>query len=86
MIHLETENTDNPTERRLDFWLVDNDLQEEIDQANIIPSIKTDYSAILLSINRIGEQVCGPSFWKFNGSLLDDKDYNHINFRKCLQN
>ena len=62
-------------QRRLDFWLVDNDLQDEIDQANIIPSIKSDHSAILLSINRIEEQIHGPSFWKFNAGLLDDKDY-----------
>ena len=62
-------------QRRLDFWLVDNALQEEIDQADIVPSIKSDHSAILLSINGIDEQIRGPSFWKFNVSLLDDKDY-----------
>ena len=62
-------------QRRLDFWLVDNALQEEIDQADIVPSIKSDHSTILLSINGIGEQIHGPSFWKFNASLLDDKDY-----------
>ena len=33
-------------QRRLDFWLVDNALQEEIDQADIVPSIKSDHSAI----------------------------------------
>lgn len=62
-------------QRRLDFWFIDNALQEEIDQADIIPSIKLDHSAILLSINGIEEQIRGPSFWKFNASLLDDKDY-----------
>ena len=60
---------------RLDFWLVANALQEEIDQADIVPSIKSDHSAILLSINGIDKQIRGPSFWKFNASLLDDKDY-----------
>ena len=39
--------------RRLDFWLVDNALQEEIDQADI----KSEHSAILLSINEIEEQI-----------------------------
>ena len=62
-------------QRRLDFWLVDNALQEEIEQADIVPSIKSDHSAILLSINGTEEQIHGPSFWKFNVSLLDDKDY-----------
>ena len=36
-------------QRRLDFWLTDNALQEEIEQVSIIPSIKSDHSAILLS-------------------------------------
>ena len=62
-------------QRRLGFWLVGNALQEEIDQADIVPSIKSDHSAIVLSINGIEEQIHGPSFWKFNASLLDDKDY-----------
>ena len=62
-------------QRRLDFWLTDNALQEEIEQVSIIPSIKSDHSAILLSINGIEEKLHGPSFWKFNASLLDDNDY-----------
>ena len=62
-------------QRRLDFWLTDNALQEEIEQVSIIPSIKSDHSAILLSINGIEEKSHGPSFSKFNASLLDDKDY-----------
>ena len=49
-------------QRRLDFWLVDNALQEEIDNADIVPSIKSDHSAILLSIDGIDEQIRGPSF------------------------
>ena len=60
-------------QRRLDFWLVDNVMQEEIEQVDIVPS--SDHSAILLSINEIEEQEDGPSFWKFNASLLDNKDY-----------
>ena len=62
-------------EKRNANRLTDNALQEEIDQVNIIPSIKSDHSAILLSINGIEEQTHGPSFWKFNTSLLDGKDY-----------
>ena len=54
-------------QRRLDFWLVDNALQEEIEQAHIVPSIKSDHS----EINGIEEKIHGPSFWKFNASLLE---------------
>ena len=61
-------------QRRLDFWLIDNALQGDIDQVDIIPSIKSDHSAIVLSFNSVENQTLGPSFWKFNASLLDDKD------------
>ena len=64
--------------RRLDFWLTDNALQEEIEQVSIIPSIKSDHSAILLSRNGIEEKSHGASFWKFNASLLDDNDYEAL--------
>ena len=62
-------------QRRLDFWLTDNTLQEDIDQVDIIPSIKSDHSAVVLSINGIENQSHGPSFWKFNSSLAEDKEY-----------
>ena len=62
-------------QRRLDFWLVDDALQEDVDLIVIIPSIKSDHSAIVLVINSIENQTHGPSFWKFNASLLNDGDY-----------
>ena len=49
-------------QRRLDYWLADNALQEEIDQVDIIPSIKSDHSAILLTIKGIENESRGPSF------------------------
>ena len=62
-------------QRRLDFWLVDNSLQEDVDYTAIIPSIKSDHSAIILAIKSVESQTHGPSFWKFNASLLNDCDY-----------
>ena len=44
-------------QRRLDYWLIDNTLQEEIDQVDIIPSIKSDHSAISLTINGIDNET-----------------------------
>ena len=55
-----------------DFWLIDNVLYEDIDQVVIIPSFKSDHSTIVLVINGLDNQMRGPSFWKFNASLLDD--------------
>ena len=62
-------------QRRLDFWLISNSLQDEIDKTDIVTSIKTDHSAITLDIDSISGAFRGPSFWKFNNSLLDDESY-----------
>ena len=61
------------TEKASDFWLIDNVLQEDIDQVDIIPAIKSDHSTIVLVINSVDNQMRGPPFWKFNASLLNDK-------------
>jgi len=53
-------------QRTLDFWLVSNGMQEDIDNVDVIPSLKPDYSAIALSINGIEIRSHGPSFWKLN--------------------
>ena len=66
----------NPiTQRRIDFWLVSDDLQDDVKKVEIIPAIKTDHSAISLSVNSLKDQPFGPSYWKFNSSLLDDQNY-----------
>ena len=74
-------------QRRLDFWLVSNGMQEDIDNVDVIPSLKSDHSAIVLSINGIENRPRGPSFWKLNSSLLDDKEYvSLINMKYPLWN
>jgi exonuclease III len=62
-------------QRRLDYWLIEDTLQEDIDTTDIIPAIKTDHSAITLKLNSIPEQKVGPSYWKFNNSLINDLEY-----------
>ena len=37
----------------------------------MIPSLNSDHSAIVLHFNSVEEQKHGPSYWKFNASLLD---------------
>ena len=74
-------------QRRFDFWLVSNGMQEDIDNVDIIPSLKSDHSAIVLSINGIESRPRGPSFWKLNSSLLDDEEYvSLINMKYPLWN
>ena len=62
-------------QRRLDFWLTSSNLQEEIENVDIVPAIRTDHSAITLHVNGIDETAKGPSYWKFNASLLEDERY-----------
>ena len=65
-------------QRRLDFWLVSDTLQEDVESVEIIPSIKSDHSAITLALNGIDDSKGGPSFWKFNSTLVNDNEYCHL--------
>ncbi|KAL9955771.1 hypothetical protein ACROYT_G037148 [Oculina patagonica] len=62
-------------QRRLDFWLISNSLQDDIENVDILSSVKSDHSAIILNIDSVKNLNHGPSFWKFNNSLLDDEQY-----------
>ena len=62
-------------QRRLDYWLISDDFQDDVDNTDIISAIKTDHAAIVLHINSIEKQPPGPSYWKFNSSLLDEPKY-----------
>ena len=49
-------------QRRLDYWLTSNDLQEDVELVEIITAIRSDHSAITLSVNGLDENERGPSF------------------------
>ena len=40
-----------------------------------VPAIRTDHSAIIISFNSLDEPRRGPSYWKFNSSLVEDENY-----------
>ena len=63
------------TEASIDYWLISDSLQDEIISVEIKASIKTDHSAITLSISSLDETERGPNFWKFNSNLVNDSDY-----------
>ena len=56
-----------------DFWLISDVCQENIEGTDIILSMNSDDSAIVLHLNNIDRQKYGPSFWKFNSSSLMTK-------------
>ncbi|KAK3735095.1 hypothetical protein QZH41_011255 [Actinostola sp. cb2023] len=55
--------------------LILDSLQPFIDKTSIIPAPSTDHHAITLKFCSFNEGKKGPSFWKFNNSLLRDEVY-----------
>lgn len=62
-------------QRRLDFFLVSDELQPFVEKCDIIPAPSTDHSAITIKFKSFKEGKRGPSFWKFNNSLLENEEY-----------
>lgn len=47
-------------------------------KVNIIPSIKTDHSAIFLELEEIESSGRGAGFWKLSTSLFANENYKHM--------
>ena len=50
-------------------------MQDSVSSISISPSVQSDHSAIVLKISPVKEHIKGASYWKFNNSLLNDKDF-----------
>jgi hypothetical protein len=54
-----------------------------VDHTDVIPSVLSDHSIIQLSVRNPKLQPRGPGYWKFNTTLLRDKQYiKHI--KQCI--
>ena len=60
---------------RLDYWLISDALFDMVKGIDIVPSIKTDHSAISLHFKDLENVSRGPGFWKMNLSLLKDNAF-----------
>ena len=61
---------------RLDYFLVSKQLSGTTINSDILFAPDTDHSAIQLHfLSEDLKQQKGPGFWKFNSSLLEDKQY-----------
>ena len=60
---------------RIDYWLISSHLIYDMVKTEIYPSIKTDHSLVQISFALREIQQRGRGFWKFNCSLLKDKEY-----------
>jgi exonuclease III len=59
---------------RLDFFLLNENLVQYYKDADIVPGYRTDHSMVILKL-QFGKDVKRKTFWKFNSSLLKDKEY-----------
>ena len=62
-------------QRRLDYFLISDSLQHEVETINITPLIQLDHSVLKMKISSLQERKWGPSHWKFNNSLLHDNTF-----------
>ena len=60
---------------RLDYFLISSHMLYDMSSASIEPSVKSDHSMISVEFNVYSKSARGRGFWKFNCSLLMDKDY-----------
>ena len=65
-------------QRRLDYFLISDQLQEQTCLIDVIPSVQSDHSTIVISINGLKDDLKGRSYWKFNNSLLNDKTFVNL--------
>ena len=62
-------------QRRLDYISVSNSLQESVTQTEIIPSVLSEHSAVILKLRPLVGDKREPGYWKFNNSLINDKQF-----------
>ena len=48
---------------------------KDVESVEIIGAIRSDHSTTTLSVNGLEENERGPSFWKFNSTLINDQEY-----------
>ena len=65
----------NPLKQaRLDFILLSDHLMWHFDDTDILPGYRSDHSIVMLKL-KFGKDIKHNTFWKFNSSLLRDKEY-----------
>ena len=66
----------NPiTKRRLDFFLISNNLQENVEKIDVLSSVSSDHNPILLKIKTVRQNDKNTSYWKLNCALLKNADF-----------
>ena len=62
--------------RRLDLFLVSDDMQHDVKFCKKLTAIQSDHTPILLHVFSMKEEQCrGRGYWKFNNSLTEDDHF-----------
>ena len=69
------ESQDSHGGGKLYYFLISDSLQDSVSSIGISPSVTSDHSTIVLKISPVKEHIEGAFYWKFNSSLLNDKDF-----------
>ena len=56
--------------RRLDYFIISNSIQEIVDKTEVLTSVSSDHSPVLITFNSSPENTKGSAYWKFNSLLL----------------
>ena len=59
----------------LTIFFISDSLQDLVNAIEIIPSLQSDQSALKMKISSLTEGSKGPSYWKFNNTLISDEEY-----------
>jgi hypothetical protein len=65
----------NLRQSRLDYWLISIHMMYDLNMVDIKTSFRSDHSIIDLDFFKADMIKTGPSFWRFNASLLKDREY-----------
>lgn len=60
---------------RLDYFIISDNIIEKVNEADIVYGYRTDHSGITLKLQFNKNKFKRNNFWKFNTSLLKDKNY-----------
>ena len=62
-------------QRRLDYILISNTLQEFVTMTEILTPVSTDHLPVLFSLSKEKTTIRAKGFWEFNSSLTKDQNY-----------
>lgn len=60
---------------RLDYWLTSKAIEDHVEEADIVPSINSDHSAVTLNMKNVQGRVKGRGIWRLNNSFLNEEPY-----------